>query len=257
MDFSRLAVRTDIMDMKRFLPVKQNRISGEVLSQLKGAILAGDYRPGEKLPAERELTEQFQVSRVVIREAIRELELTGFVQIQQGPTGGAYVTDLSFDHLRNAFLDLFLANKLSVAEVFQVRLLIEPEIARLAALKADNEGITRLEAALESEIKQDVSHTEFVSNRFEVDHLMAELSGNRLYQAIDNSLLNLAREIILEVKPVQTIIFEREEHKDIVRAVSSRDPEAAAEAVERHVNSIGRSLVTLEKTYRKNKGLAP
>lgn len=242
--------------MKVFKPVKQNRISEEVLNQLKGAILSGRYRPGEKIPPERELTEQFQVSRVVIREAIRELELTGFVRILQGPTGGAFVTDLSFEHLSSAFLDLFLADKLSAAEVFEVRLHIEPEIARLAALNADEESLGLLYEALESEIAPASSHEKVVSSRFEVDGLLAEMCGNRLYQAIANSLMALAREIILEVKPVETIIFRHEEHVEMVRAVEGRDPEAAAEAVRNHIRNVGRSLVKLEDIYRKKKGLA-
>ena len=116
-----------------FKPVKQDRIAVAIVNQLKAAILSGRFKPGERMPAERELTEQFQVSRVVVREAIRELEIKGFVKILQGTTGGAYVTDLSFDHLNNAFLDLFLYNKLSVAELIQSRMVIECEIVRLAA----------------------------------------------------------------------------------------------------------------------------
>ena len=83
--------------MHTFKPVKQPRISEEVLRQLKEAILLGQFKSGEKLPSERELTEEFRVSRGVIREAIRALEITGFVVTRQGPAGGAFVTELSFD----------------------------------------------------------------------------------------------------------------------------------------------------------------
>ena len=96
--------------MGQFKSVRQSRVSEAVLAQLKEAILLGHFKSGEKLPSERELTQEFQVSRGVIREAIRALEITGFVVLRQGPTGGAFVTNLSFDHVGNAFLDLFLAN---------------------------------------------------------------------------------------------------------------------------------------------------
>ena len=88
------------------------------------------------MPTERELTGQFQASRVVVREAVRELEIKGLVKILQGPEGGAYVTDLSFDHLSGAFLDLFLYSKLSVTELIRARTLIECEIARTAAARS-------------------------------------------------------------------------------------------------------------------------
>ncbi|MGD8741085.1 MAG: GntR family transcriptional regulator, partial [Desulfobacterales bacterium] len=90
--------------MGAFKPIRQFRFSQQVLSQLKESILIGKFKSGEKLPSERELTEEFQVSRGVIREAIRILEITGFVVLRQGPTGGAFVTDLSFDHVGNSFL---------------------------------------------------------------------------------------------------------------------------------------------------------
>jgi len=243
--------------LKSFAPIhKKPRISQEVVAQLKNAILTGLYKPGEKIPPERELTEQFQVSRVVIREALRELELKGFVKIHQGPAGGAYVLDLSFDQLSDALLDLFKAGKLSVVELIQVRLHIEPEIARLAALNADARAIDRLKQALEREQETGTSHSATVSRRFQVDHILAEMCGNRLYQAISKAILDLTREIILVVKSNRTVIFRHDEHVQIVRAVEQRDPEAAAEAVRRHLMSIGTGLEQLEKAYRKQMGFA-
>ena len=73
--------------MGQFKSVRQSRVSEAILAQLKEAILLEHFKSGEKLPSERELTEEFQVSRGVIREAIRVLEITGFVVLRQGPTG--------------------------------------------------------------------------------------------------------------------------------------------------------------------------
>jgi DNA-binding FadR family transcriptional regulator len=242
--------------VKRFKSIKQERKSLLVFNQLKSAILSGQYRPGQKMPPERELTEQFQVSRVVVREAIRELELKGFARIQKGQAGGAFVADLGFDNLCDAFLDLFLASKMSVSELMQARLHLEPEIARLAAVNADAESIDRLNEALVAETRPVSSHAERISRRFEVDRLLAEMCGNRLYQAIANALIDLAKEIILVVKPMDTVIFQHEEHEEIVYAVSAHDASAAAQAVTKHIACVGEQLVNLEKTYRQHKGVA-
>src|SRR5512136_1958727 len=112
--------------MPTFKPIKQLRVSEEVAKQLKESILLGNYNTGDKLPAERDLAEEFQVSRVSIREAIRKLENSGLIITRQGATGGAYVTDLSFEYLVSAFLDLFLADKISISDLRQVRLIVEP-----------------------------------------------------------------------------------------------------------------------------------
>lgn len=239
------------------MPVKQTRIAVEIVSQLKAAILSARYKPGERLPTERELTEQFKVSRVVVREAVRELEIKGLVKILQGPAGGAYVTDLSLDHLNNAFLDLFLYNKVSVAELIQARLLIECEIARAAAVRATTESSRHLQEALDAELHDGGSHAEYVSNRLMFHYLLAEMSGNRLLQAITRALFRLTGDIILEVKPVKKVIHRPEEHAEILRAILAHDSDAAADAMRRHLENMGKRLAKLEGAYRKKMGRLP
>lgn len=238
-----------------FTPVKQSRIAVEIVSQLKAAILTGRFKPGERMPSERELTEQFRVSRVVVREALRELEIKGLVKILQGQTGGAYVTDLSFDHLNNAFIDLFLYNKLSVAELMGTRILIECEIARLAARNVQPAWAPRLRDALDAEGSGGLPQSELVAQRLRIHHLLAEMSANRLLQAIASSLYRLTGEIILEVKPVKEVIHQPQEHADIVGAVLAGKPDIAAASMKRHLDRMGRKLVKLEGVYRKRKGL--
>ena len=80
--------------MSRFKPIRPVRVSDEVFEQLKQSILLGHFKAGERLPTERDLAEEFQVSRVAVREALRNLENTGFVSTRQGATGGAFVTEL-------------------------------------------------------------------------------------------------------------------------------------------------------------------
>lgn len=74
--------------MYSFVPIKQSKATEGVLAQLKVAILRSAFQAGNKLPSERELTEQFNVSRGVVREAIRALPITGLVEIKQGPLAG-------------------------------------------------------------------------------------------------------------------------------------------------------------------------
>ena len=137
--------------MTRFRPVKQTRVSDEVAEQIKQSILLGDLKEGDKLPSEHQLMEQFQVSRATIREALRSLKNSGFLATRQGASGGAYVKDLSFEGLANTFLDLFLVDKINMPELCRAREVIEPEMARLAALNVSPEYAQRLLKALETE----------------------------------------------------------------------------------------------------------
>ena len=240
----------------QFKAISQTRISDEVLHQLKAAILAGDFMPGHKLPSERELMESFTVSRSAVREAVRALELTGFVSVRQGPAGGAFVNDLSFDHLADSYFDLFKAGKLSVAELIQVRNHIGPEVARLAALNLTPENGRKLKKIIQEETQPTGSHKEWIKRNTQMDLQLAKMSGNRLYRAILEPLLNLFIEIILVVKPEKLVIHNNEEHVGIVEKVLAGDADGAADAMRKHLATSGNSLISLEKDYRASTGLS-
>ena len=237
--------------MGRFKPIRQFRISEEVLSQLKESILLGKFKSGEKLPSERELTEEFQVSRGVIREAIRILEITGFVTLRQGPTGGAFVTDLSFDHVGNAFLDLFLANKVSIPELANVRLFVEPEVARLAARNATEEDWKRLTEAQEGEFLSVSTTTARIIQFQRVHHVIAESCQNHFYEAISKSMLRLTFEVVEAVDPDHEALHMPGEHKHIIDAVISANAEAARAAMQTHMEKFCKSLLEMETAYRR------
>ena len=238
--------------MPNFKPVKQPRISDAVSQQLKKTILSKDLRPGDKLPAEKDLSDQFQVSRVAVKDAIRSLESTGFVEIRQGASGGAYVTDLKFEQLANACIDLFLADKISIHELHHVRMLIEPEVARLATLNMNVEYGERLQRAYEGEHPPGASLSEDIASATKVHFILAEMCGNRFLEALVNSLLKLSKKILEEIRPnPPSSIHPPGLHGPIVEAVLAGDPDAAAEAMREHAGVFYDNLVKLEKDYRE------
>ncbi len=241
--------------MPDFEPVKTLRISENISTQLKNAILKGDFKPGQKLPSERQLTEAFQASRVVVREALRTLELSGFVRIRQGPRGGAYVQRLGYERLTEYYTDLFLSGALSVGELVEARVHLEPEIARLAAQNLTPEAAARLKQALSREQIPAMKHADWVHRNMATDYVLMEICGNRLFQAMLDPLLRLTQEIILVVKPRRTVIHDPREHEAIVDAVLAGDGRRAARAMRDHIENVGRSLTGLEKAYRRQKGL--
>ena len=237
--------------MANFKPIKQSRVSEQVLDQLKEAILLGKFKSGDKLPSERELTMEFQVSRGVIREAIRALEMTGFIVIRQGQNGGAFVTDLSFDNLDNAFLDLFLSDKLSIPEIAQVSLFIEPEIARLAAIHSNDMDKKRLIDAQQLEFTPWNTDTERILFFQKVHMVLAEICGNHFFEAISKSMLRLTKEIVEAVKPDHERLHKPGEHRDIIKAVVSGNPVEAQSEMKSHMDRFNANLVKMEEAYRK------
>jgi DNA-binding FadR family transcriptional regulator len=129
-----------------FSPVRAERVSQLIEEQLKEAIITNHYRAGDKLPSERELADMSSASRSSIREAIRSLERSGFVVVKKGVQGGAFVVQKGnskpmVDYLR----DMMRLRQVSLEEILQARVIIEPEVAAAAAQKATPKDIELLE----------------------------------------------------------------------------------------------------------------
>lgn len=237
--------------MAGFKAIKQPRASEEVLTQLKEAILRGHFSEGDRLPTERELTDQFKVSRGVVREALRVLEMTGFVCVRQGPSGGAYVTGLKCDHLSGGFLDLYLANKLTIPELNQVRLLLEPEVARLAAGRLTPEYAKRLKDAAASERNPEQVFDRRLRQFTGVHYILAEMCGNALFEAIVNSMISLTHRIIAAVEPKDyQALHGIGDHDGVVEAVLAQDADGAARAMREHLENFCEGLVRMDREYR-------
>lgn len=238
--------------MQTFRPIKQSRVSGEVTEQLKQSILLGHIKSGEKLPSERELAEQFQVSRVAIREALRTLENSGFITTRQGVTGGTFVTELTFQQLSNAFLDLFLAEKISIPELYQVRLLVEPEVARLAAQRVTPEYAERLKTCLKAEEQPATALPEDLDKKTAVHFVLAEMCGNRFFEGLVRSVMSLTRNIIEALHPDQPpFLHPPGMHRPIIKAVLAGDAGAAETAMRKHALQFGKTLMEMELAFRK------
>lgn len=240
--------------MKKFRPIRQTRVSEEVTEQIKQCILLGDFKAGDKLPSERELMEEFQVSRVAIREALRALENSGFVSTRQGATGGTYVIELSFENLASAFIDLFLAEKISIPEMFHVRVLIEPEVARLAAMRITPESKKKLEEILQKEELPVSSLSDDIETKTMVHFVLAEICGNRFLEALVKSLMRVTKRVIEAVHPNTLSMHPAGMHRPIVEAVIAGKPDESAEAMRKHALEFGEVMIEMERAHRENLG---
>lgn len=115
-----------------FLPAQVGRISEDVALQIEAAIMGRKVKPGERLPSERKLQDQFQTGRGVIREAIRALKQKGLIEIKKGSKGGAYVKQVDVANVSES-LALFLAqNQIDPTQLIEFRESIDRTITLLA-----------------------------------------------------------------------------------------------------------------------------
>src|SRR3979411_1052358 len=117
-------------------PIRPTRASSDVIAQIRRAILSGQYRPGDRLPTEREMARQFGVSRVTVRDALRALEAAGLLEIRVGGQGGPYVKEPDPARLAESLRTHFHLQGTTFAELAEARLALETTAARLAAERA-------------------------------------------------------------------------------------------------------------------------
>ena len=202
----------------------------------------GDYAPGNRLPGERHLAEEFNVSRVTIRQAIATLQALGHVITRKG--SGAWV----LDGAQRQQSDLPSA---SAFEVTEARRLFEPEVAALAALNIDDETLDRLAAYMEAMTSQDPEDDEAAEQADRDFHLaIAAATGNSAASHIVELLWRMRTELP-DVKEVYDAVCHEDasarglEHADILDALKARDPGAARVAMRQHFTRLLESMLSV------------
>lgn len=236
--------------MVKFVNLQRKRLYEEVSDALKEAILRGEYQVGDKLPSEKELAEAFNVSRAVVREAIRYLELTGLVKIKQGATGGAFVSEMSSNILQTYMRDMVAFGNISVSQYIEIRRHIEPEVSRLAAIRASDSDLEYLEQSVLLS-KTGKPGDEFLINNMGFHQLLGRASHNPFYIVIEDCLVELSTELIKIIKPEDVDLHDYKEHDAIYRAVLERDPERAFGATQIHIESVSEQVLGYERLYQE------
>jgi GntR family transcriptional repressor for pyruvate dehydrogenase complex len=221
--------------------VKRTRIHEAIVAQIREQIAGGGWMPGDQLPPERELSERFQVSRASVREAIRALESTGLVKTRSG--GGTYVNS-SAEVLLSPLAAAILQQKDILLDIFEARKLIEPEIAALAAVRADAQDIARMEAILEEQAQQIAKGETGVEADTAFHSILAQTTKNQIILRLDDTLVDSLREtrersLQVHGRPARSLAG----HREILRAIQAKDSEKARRAMLEHLRAIERNVL--------------
>ena len=127
-----------------FAPVAVARASSAIADQIRQAIVTGQLGQGERLPPERELAEQFGVSRVTVRDGLRALEAMGLIDVRVGARGGAFVTVPSGDLVGQTMSDMMMMQAISPEDIVEARLIVELGTITIACSRATDEDLARL-----------------------------------------------------------------------------------------------------------------
>lgn len=229
-----------------FDSVKSKKVSQHIIDQIREAIFEGRLKPGDKLPSERELIEKFKVSKAILREALRSLEVLGFLEIRKGVSGGAFVIEVDMTKARDSFTNFLLFKNLSLKDLSEVRLLLEPYIAEKATQTITKEDLSRLEKLIkdsEHAIKNDIAF-ESRKNEIEFHRIIASITGNPILMFILDFVENLLIDTKAILKPGKE--FSKKvlrAHKRIYHALLERNIKKVHEEMVRHIREVEKDLL--------------
>ena len=224
-----------------FAVLDRSTLPEEIAGRLLDLIRAERLRPGDKLPAERNLAAAMQVSRPVLREALRALAIMKVVDIRQG--AGTYITALEPQQLVSHLDFVISKDPVALSQVIETRRVVETGNVRLAAARITPAQLDQLEAIL-AELRTAVDDADrFSSLDIAFHDAVCRAAGNFLlvqFMAIINTLAKVSRERTGATREFRERALR--DHEPVLRALRAHDPDAAAEAMQAHLDHVGRAL---------------
>lgn len=229
--------------------ISRSRVYEAVAQQLQERILK-DLLPGDTLPSERELVRMLGVSRSSVREAVHSLQIIGLLEVRHGV--GTVVRDPSADSFANPVADVLLEKKRHIAELLDVRAMIEPSLARRAARHISRAQISEMEAILRRQEDKLYRGELAIEEDSSFHYAIAAAADNDVVLKLVDVLMDLLR----ETRERSLQVDGRQEkslagHRRILAALKQGDAAAAEAAMRRHLSEIEDMVLTkVQKGWR-------
>lgn len=222
------------------LAVKRSKLSDEVVARLMRMIRDGQLRPGDRLPAERQLAQSFQVSRASLRDAIRHLEILGYLEVRQGDGTVVRLPDAAT--LSQPFQGLLEGRPQAASDLLEFRRMLEPQVASLAAARCTPRHAEQLDAAIEAQRARVERGERLGIEDVEFHQLIAGIAGNATVLQVIETLRSLLEEMRVKHLAGDKPALGYEQHAAIAHAIQEGDGEAAAAAMREHLSAVEASM---------------
>jgi DNA-binding FadR family transcriptional regulator len=230
-----------------FAPVRLRRAFEAVCDQIRQQVADGRLAAGDRLPSERELSEQFGVSRSGVREALRSLEMAGMVEALTGINGGFYIKQAHPDGITQAVRDMVSLNKVPVADLTEARILLCGLAIRLACERGTEADFQAIEADTDrfAELVKQGKPVRDSGLVTEFYRLIARATHNEVIVMLVDALSEVLRVLLarLDSPPQGNVVQVR---RKVLRLMRERDPEKASAALAKHLNALNVLLEAME-----------
>jgi GntR family transcriptional repressor for pyruvate dehydrogenase complex len=218
--------------------VQTSRLYEQIVQQIEDSIHKGDLKEGNQLPSERELALQFGVSRTAVREAVKTLREKGLVEAYPGR--GTFITSATSNSIRLSLDRMIKTGQGEGAlNLVEVREILEPEIAALAATRADDESIKEMQDAVNIMDSARQDPDAYIEADLDFHLALAEAAANPVILSLIDSIVAVLREQRMRIFSVEGGPERGQyHHKRILEAVENRDPSGARAAMRAHLRQV-------------------
>jgi GntR family transcriptional repressor for pyruvate dehydrogenase complex len=240
---ARILVKDNLKDMREELrPVQRISLSDGIVKQITAQIGSGALKPGERIPSEKELCRQFQVSRAPLREALRSLSVLGILESRAGE--GTFVSADNRRYLERTLQWGMLLDRKAVQELMETRLMLETHVTYLAASRASEDDIDEIESALEG-MEASVSDPQrYLEFDLKFHLLLARATQNSILRILLNTIRGYLEDWIRQAldassgqKTNRRALLSVTQHRKILNAIKRRRPGEARRAMVEHILS--------------------
>lgn len=218
--------------------IQKSNLCDQLIPILINLIQKGEWESGQKLAGEIELANSFNVSRNIMREALKILETFGILEAKNGV--GTFVSENAIENIQNMNFFYSLKNNDSIITILELRLMLEPEAAYFAALRISDEDIINLKKRSDKLLKKHSDNYNYQDD-FDLHLAIAGLSGNMLCKNLCSSLLFQLKNSLYSEFNKYSSQKTREEnlrtHNAIVEAIINHDAELARQLMRNHLLS--------------------
>jgi DNA-binding FadR family transcriptional regulator len=227
-----------------FRPVRVVRASDEVIQQVKALIFDGKVAPGDQLPSEKDLVRQFRLSRITIRDALRVLESQGFIEIRVGARGGAFVARPDTQQVSESLRNMLRLRQTTLRELAEARLVVEPQVAALAAQRATARDMAIMAQAIADARAALAAHDPYFIPHSVAFHIaLAAAAKNQALLFAVSSFRTLFHEALARLLPANDMARRAVlDHQRILDAIKSRDTGGARDLMHTHLAYFARRV---------------
>ena len=225
--------------------VQASRLYEQIVQQIEGSIHKGTLKAGDQLPAERELAEQFGVSRTAVREAVKALREKGLVEAYPGR--GTFITSDTSNTIRITLDRMLRTGQLEgTLQLVEVREILEPEIAALAATRASDDTLKELRDAIKVMDDAGDDPNAYIEADLDFHLALAEAAANPIILSLIDSIVGVLREQRMRIFRVDGGPMRGQyHHKKILEAVEHKDSSGAREAMRAHLQQVREDSASL------------